>query len=126
MNQAEFDDAMRAGELQIALVGMSNVGKTKAGRALQKTGNFEHFEIDADIRRSLGLTSWQTGSDCLAVMDILNAKKSILNLRKCIRLRRGIHRRISCLIRPGASCTSATKCDRKYETITWSCILTLV
>src|SRR3989344_2291780 len=85
MNQAEFDDAMRAGELRIALVGMSNVGKTKAGRALQKTGNFEHFEIDADIRRSLGLTSMDELADWLGLpgsLGYLEREKKYLELEK--------------------------------------------
>lgn len=69
MTQAEFDEAMRAGELRVALVGMSNAGKTKAGRALQKTGDFEHYEVDADIRRSLGLTNMNELADWLGLPD---------------------------------------------------------
>lgn len=67
MTPAEFDDAMRVGKLRIALVGMSNVGKTKSGRALRKTGDFEHFEVDADIRKTLGFSNMDKMADWLGL-----------------------------------------------------------
>jgi shikimate kinase len=56
MNAEAFDDAMRTGVLRIALIGMSNAGKTTASKTLARDKKFRHQEVDAAIERELGLS----------------------------------------------------------------------
>ncbi len=75
MEAREFEDAMREGRLRLAFVGMSNAGKTKSGRALEKAFGFHHVEVDRDISEALGmqgtaaLASWLGYPDSAAYAE---------------------------------------------------------
>ncbi|MCR4325297.1 MAG: hypothetical protein NUV59_00640 [Patescibacteria group bacterium] len=62
MNTAELESRLADGAFRVALVGMSNVGKTRSARALARERGFAHTEVDARIMRELGLS----GIDALA------------------------------------------------------------
>ncbi|MDP2649073.1 MAG: hypothetical protein Q8P19_04230, partial [bacterium] len=55
MNTAELESRLADGAFRVALVGMSNVGKTSGARTLARERGFEHVEVDARIMRELGL-----------------------------------------------------------------------
>lgn len=55
MDAAEFAKQLREGVMRLALVGMSNAGKTKLSRALASAFSFAHSEVDGGIRDELGL-----------------------------------------------------------------------
>ena len=56
-NPAEFDRLYRDGALRIALIGMSNVGKTHWARTLKQRYGFVHYEVDERIQEILSLSS---------------------------------------------------------------------
>ena len=54
LSRAEFEEAYAENRLRIALVGMSNIGKSYTGLRLSKTFDFELIEVDKLIWESLG------------------------------------------------------------------------
>lgn len=54
LSRAEFEQRYVEGNLRIALVGMSNIGKSYTGTRLASALNFELIEVDKLIRQMLG------------------------------------------------------------------------
>jgi len=54
LSRAEFDERYAENRLHIALVGMSNIGKSYTGLRLTQAYNFELIEVDKLIWESLG------------------------------------------------------------------------
>lgn len=54
LNRAEFERRYAENRLQIALVGMSNIGKSYTGMRLATAYDFELIEVDKLIREKLG------------------------------------------------------------------------
>lgn len=54
LSRADFDTAYAAGELRLAFVGMSNIGKSFTAGRLAKTHDFDLIEVDRIIWESLG------------------------------------------------------------------------
>ena len=69
MNAAEFEERLGKGEMRLALVGMSNAGKTKLGKALASAFSFDHVEVDNDIRRELGVSNMDGLADWLGLPE---------------------------------------------------------
>ena len=65
LSREQFDARYRSGQLSIALVGMSNIGKSFAAKRLAAKFHFERIEIDRAIWEHLGhddmeaLAQWQ-------------------------------------------------------------------
>lgn len=57
LTRAEFDARYKAGRLRIALVGMSNIGKSYTGTRLASQYNFSLIEVDKLIWEELGQDS---------------------------------------------------------------------
>ena len=53
LSRAEFDASYKAGKLNLAFVGMSNIGKSYTATRLSKTYDFQLVEIDHLIREEL-------------------------------------------------------------------------
>src|SRR3954471_12411299 len=54
MRYMDFRQRLEQKNMRLALVGMSNVGKTSLSRALRSALSFRHVEIDEGIRNELG------------------------------------------------------------------------
>jgi shikimate kinase len=54
LSRAEFDRRYAENELRIALIGMSNIGKSYTGMRLATAFDFELIEVDMLIRETLG------------------------------------------------------------------------
>lgn len=54
LSRAEFDRRYAEGDLRIALIGMSNIGKSYTGMRLATAFGFELIEVDKLIRQRLG------------------------------------------------------------------------
>jgi len=57
LTQAEFDEKKRTEQLRIALVGMSNIGKSHWARRIKRDHGFVHYEVDDRIQENLSLSS---------------------------------------------------------------------
>ena len=57
LTQDEFLQKFSAGNLKIAFVGMSNIGKSFRSKQLGKIKNFRVFSVDDAIEKKLGLSS---------------------------------------------------------------------
>lgn len=69
MQREDLDYAMREGILKLAFVGMSNAGKSKAGKALAREKGFEHVEVDRAIAEELDLEGMNDLSEWLGLPD---------------------------------------------------------
>lgn len=65
MDVPEFEARTREGRLRLALIGMSNTGKTTRSQALKSALHFVHFDVDSEIGAELhlvdgtgGLAAW--------------------------------------------------------------------
>lgn len=54
LTQSEFDARYEAGNLSIAFIGMSNIGKSYTAARLSKSHRFQLVEVDSLIREALG------------------------------------------------------------------------
>ena len=54
LSRAEFEQLYDEGDLRIALIGMSNIGKSYTGMRLATAFDFELIEVDKLIREALG------------------------------------------------------------------------
>lgn len=65
LTREEYEDRYRSGQLSVALVGMSNIGKSFVATRLAAKLNFDHIEVDKLIWEELGydymgaLAEWQ-------------------------------------------------------------------
>ncbi len=57
LRSEEFDTHIREGSLRLALVGMSNAGKSYRSKILRNELGFEWYNVDDEIRKALGLES---------------------------------------------------------------------
>lgn len=57
LNQSEFDKRLKNKTLQIALIGMSNIGKSHWARRFKSRHGFQHYEVDNQIQDKLSLSS---------------------------------------------------------------------
>lgn len=55
LTQAEFDTRKAGGQLKIALIGMSNIGKSHWTRQIETVHGFTSYEVDAAIQAYLSL-----------------------------------------------------------------------
>jgi len=56
LSQDQFDTALKRGSLRLALIGMSNIGKSFRARQLQDEKRFELFVVDREIEKRLGIS----------------------------------------------------------------------
>jgi len=54
LTAAEFDQKIAQGQLRIALIGMSNIGKSYTAQRIAKADNFACFDVDDQIQAKLG------------------------------------------------------------------------
>jgi len=59
LSRAEFDAKLASGDLRIALIGMSNIGKSHTARRIAKVGGFTHYDVDALIQEKMGNPSME-------------------------------------------------------------------
>ncbi|MBL4854596.1 MAG: hypothetical protein JKY25_10205 [Robiginitomaculum sp.] len=59
LSGAEFDERLASGELRIALIGMSNIGKSYTARRIAKACDFTHYDVDAFIQERMGNPSME-------------------------------------------------------------------
>lgn len=57
LTRTEFDTALKEDNLRIALIGMSNIGKSHWARRFKSRHGFKHVEIDSQIQENLSLSS---------------------------------------------------------------------
>ena len=57
LTRSEFDNALDSENLRIALIGMSNIGKSHWARRFKSRHGFTHHEIDKQIQDNLSLAS---------------------------------------------------------------------
>ncbi|NNC37640.1 MAG: hypothetical protein HKO02_09305 [Hyphomonadaceae bacterium] len=57
LTQSEFDKRLKDNNLRIALIGMSNIGKSHWARRFKSRHGFHHYEVDDRIQESLSLSS---------------------------------------------------------------------
>ncbi len=63
LTRTEFDNALNGQELHLALIGMSNIGKSITARRIAASGLFKNIEIDSLIGEELGLPDMQALAD---------------------------------------------------------------
>jgi shikimate kinase len=63
LSRSEFDRRYAAGELHLAFIGMSNIGKSYTATRLSKTYNFQLVEVDRLIWEELGQGSMADFAD---------------------------------------------------------------
>lgn len=54
LSAAEFDQKNAQNQLRIALIGMSNIGKSYTAQRIAKADGFECYDVDAQIQAELG------------------------------------------------------------------------
>ncbi len=59
LTRAEFDEKLSRGQLRIALIGMSNIGKSYSARRITKADNFTCYDVDAEIQAMMGNPSME-------------------------------------------------------------------
>lgn len=57
LTQSEFEERYQQNNLRIALIGMSNIGKSHWARRFKRNFDFKHHEIDDQIQERLSLSS---------------------------------------------------------------------
>lgn len=57
LSQSDFDVHLKGDTLRIALIGMSNIGKSHWARRFKSRHGFHHYEVDDRIQESLSLSS---------------------------------------------------------------------
>lgn len=57
LNRSDFDTRLKDNTLRIALIGMSNIGKSHWARRFKSRHGFHHYEVDDRIQESLSLSS---------------------------------------------------------------------
>jgi shikimate kinase len=57
LTQSEFDERYKRNDLRIALIGMSNIGKSHWARRFNRNFGFTHYEVDDRIQENLSLSS---------------------------------------------------------------------
>ncbi len=67
MSPVEFGDSVRRNEMRLALVGMSNAGKTTLSKALSGAFSFTHAEVDSDIGHELSQSNIHALADWLGL-----------------------------------------------------------
>ncbi len=69
LSRAAYDSALNAGTLKLAFVGMSNIGKSYASRAINKAHGLPIIDNDARIGEALGLADMQALADWMHYPD---------------------------------------------------------
>ncbi len=59
LSGAAFDKRLANGDLHIALIGMSNIGKSYTARRIAKAKSFAHYDVDALIQEKMGNPSME-------------------------------------------------------------------
>ncbi|PHS40005.1 MAG: hypothetical protein COA91_05095 [Robiginitomaculum sp.] len=59
LSRTEFDKKLSKGDLRIALIGMSNIGKSHTARRIAEAYGFDHYDVDAHIQAKMGNPSMQ-------------------------------------------------------------------
>ncbi len=59
LSGTEFDARLASGDLSIALIGMSNIGKSYTARRIAKTNSFAHYDVDVRIQKKMGNPSME-------------------------------------------------------------------
>lgn len=67
LTQAEFDAHIAENSLRIAFVGMSNVGKSYRSKILRDGSEFDWYQVDKEIIKSLGLSGTEEISEWLGL-----------------------------------------------------------
>ena len=57
LSRSDFDARLKDDNLHIALIGMSNIGKSHWARRFKRRHGFQHFEVDDGIQEKLSLSS---------------------------------------------------------------------
>ena len=57
LSAAEFDQKLAQGQLRIALIGMSNIGKSYTAQRIAKADGFQCHDVDAQIQAKLGIST---------------------------------------------------------------------
>ena len=57
LTRSEFDERLKNNNLRIALIGMSNIGKSHWARRFKSKHRFHHYEVDERIQKQLSLSS---------------------------------------------------------------------
>lgn len=63
LSKASFDELRSCNQLKIALVGMSNSGKSTTTNVLQREANFAKFEVDEAINGALGINDMDAAAE---------------------------------------------------------------
>src|SRR3989344_9382512 len=65
LTQAEYDAHIADNSLRIAFVGMSNVGKSYRSKVLRDESEFDWYQVDKEIIKSLGFTGMEEVAEWL-------------------------------------------------------------
>lgn len=63
LSKTKFDELRSLKQLKVALVGMSNSGKSTTTRVLQRDAGFEKFEVDEAINCELGIVDMDAAAE---------------------------------------------------------------
>ncbi|MDO8575944.1 MAG: hypothetical protein Q7R90_01370 [bacterium] len=69
LTRKEFDAHMADNTLRIAFVGMSNVGKSYRSKVLRDESEFDWYQVDKEIIKSLGFTGMEEIAEWLGLPD---------------------------------------------------------
>ncbi len=67
LTQTEYDAHIAENTLRIAFVGMSNVGKSYRSKVLRDESDFDWYQVDKEIIKSLGFTTMEEISEWLGL-----------------------------------------------------------
>ena len=65
LSRSQFDDKLEGGRLNIAFIGMSNIGKSYLSKHIEEHNGFARIDVDKQIQIELGLTSMSAIADWL-------------------------------------------------------------
>jgi len=69
LTQAEYDAHIADNSLRVAFVGMSNVGKSYRSKVLRDESEFDWYQVDKEIIKSLGLAGMEEIAEWLGLPD---------------------------------------------------------
>lgn len=69
LTQAEYDAHIASNTLRIAFVGMSNVGKSYRSKVLRDESEFDWYQVDKEIIKSLGFAGMEEIAEWLGLPD---------------------------------------------------------